>query len=142
MALTFPIDLLPNAINDRTAPEHSVAQFKSDTGLATSICFGCGGHSASFSLSFSSMDPIEEAKLLKFWGEIGGSSSVSCRSFTICDTWRGWDLIKSWPIWREQLLRDPLGRAWWKVTNRLVYNGELCFLQGATLTIENIARRA
>lgn len=142
MALSFPIDLIPNAIDDRTAPEHSVAQFKSDSGLDTTICFGCMGHSTSFTLSFSSMEPRDEGKLLKFWNEIGGSSSVSCRSFLIPDCWRGWELLKTWPVWQESLLRDPLGRHWWRSTNRLIYNGELCYFQGAKLTIENVARRA
>jgi hypothetical protein len=142
MPTTFPLELVPSAIKDRAAPEHSVSRFKAENGQGTTICSGCTGHGISFSLDFTAMTEVEQAKLLKFWMEIGGSSAGSCRSFLLPDCWRGWDLIKAWPIWRELMLVDPLDRHWWIVTNRLVYNGDLCFFQAGTLTIENVHRRA
>lgn len=142
MALTFPLEIIPAAINDRSTPEHSVSRFQSENGQDTRICYSCAGHSTSFSLEFSPLNTIEEAKLVKFFQTIGTSQNGSCRSFLIPDCWSGWKLIKTWEVWRTGLSFDSLDRHWWIIKDRPSFDGELCTMQSTKFTIENVHRRA
>lgn len=131
----------PSAVNDRLPAEHTVSRFKSDAGLSVSVGSACRGHSVSFRLVYSKIDPAELGMLLKFWDEIGGSSAGSKRSFVIPECHPALRLVKEWAALRRQIIFDSQGNSWWIVTDRSPYGGDLCYLLDWTWTVENVYRR-
>jgi hypothetical protein len=140
--LEFPPDITPNAISQRIPPQHNVAAFQSESGQRTAINYGCTGHSAAFRLDFAALSALDDAKLLNWWMAIGGSSSGSAKSFLIPDCHPLWDLMPSFPAWREVFLVDDLNRHWWIVEDAYSLGGQLCFLLETSITVRNVYRRA